>query len=87
MNTEKDTNEALNKTDVSSSFIFDKYLKDECPVCDHYVDSDSFYSHKENGGKCMAKYFRCRTCGSEYTIGYNRSREPIDSEITFKRNV
>ncbi len=72
---------------VTSSFIFDKYLKDECPVCDHYVDTDSFYSHKENGGKCMAKYFRCRTCGSEYTIGYNRNREPIASEITLNTKV
>jgi C4-type Zn-finger protein len=87
MKTENNENKALNKTDVSSSFIFDKYLKDECPVCEHYVDGDSFYSHKENGGKLMAMYFKCRTCGSEYTIGLNRSREPISSEITFNSKV
>ena len=72
---------------VTSSFIFDKYLKDECPVCENYVNGDSFYSHKENGGKLMAMYFKCRTCGSKYTVGLNRNREPIASEITLNTKV
>lgn len=68
-------------------YIFNKYLDDECPVCEHYVDTDSFYSHTENGGKLMAMYFKCRTCGSEYTIGMNRLRQPIRSEITLNTNI
>lgn len=62
--------------------IFDKYLDDKCPVCDGHVDSDSNYSHTESGGKCVAKYFSCNHCHSEYTVGYNRSSFPIESEIT-----
>ena len=72
---------------VTSSFIFDKYFNDECPVCENYVNGDSFYSHKENGGKLMAMYFKCRTCGSKYTVGLNRNREPIASEITLNTKV
>ena len=67
---------------VSGSFIFSKYLEDKCPICDNHIDSDNFYSHTENGGKCMAKYFKCTICNTEYTVGYNRNRQPIDSEIT-----
>ena len=62
--------------------IWQKYLEDKCPVCDGKVDSDSHYSHTENGGKCMAKYFACDSCFSRYTVGYNRSRHPIMCEIT-----
>lgn len=70
-------------TDYTDKFIFDKYLDDKCPVCDNFVDTEDFYSHTENGGKCMAKYFKCKSCHSEYTIGYRRLRHPISSEITF----
>jgi hypothetical protein len=71
------------KREYTHELIFNKYLDDECPICDGEVKSDSEYSHTENGGKCMAKYFQCRHCGSQYTVGYKRSRQPIDSEITF----
>jgi phage FluMu protein Com len=63
-------------------FIFQKYLDDKCPVCDTEVKSDSEYSNFESGGKCMAKLFRCNHCNSQYTIGFNRNRQPILSEIT-----
>lgn len=72
----------MEKNIYTHDFIFNKYLEDECPICNHCVDSDSFYSHTEHGGKCMAKYFKCRTCGSEYTVGYKRNSQPIASEIT-----
>lgn len=62
--------------------IWKKYLDNKCPVCDGKVDSDSHYSHTENGGKCMAKYFACDSCFSRYTVGYNRSSHPIMCEIT-----
>jgi C4-type Zn-finger protein len=71
------------KREYNSELIFNKYLENECPVCDGEVKCDSQYSHTENGGKCMAKYFECSNCGSRYTVGYNRNRQPINSEITF----
>ena len=71
------------KRDYTPELIFNKYLEDECPVCDGEVKYDTEYSHIENGGKCMAKYFQCRHCGSRYTVGYNRNRQPIQSEITY----
>jgi hypothetical protein len=36
MNTEKDQNEALNKTDVSGSFLFDKSLLDKAIIKQPY---------------------------------------------------
>ena len=71
------------KRDYTQELIFNKYLEDKCPVCDGEVKCDSEYSHTENGGKCMAKYFQCSHCRSRYTVGYNRNRQPIVSEITF----
>lgn len=71
------------KREYTHELIFDKYLDDKCPVCDGYIKSDSEYSHTESGGKCMAKYFRCKECCSEYTVGYNRLSHPIQSEITY----
>ena len=68
--------------EYTHDLIWQKYLEDKCPVCDGKVDSDSHYSHTENGGKCMAKYFSCDSCFSRYTVGYNRSRQPIICEIT-----
>jgi len=70
------------KREYTQDLIFEKYLDDKCPVCDGEVKDDSFHSHVESGGKCMAKHFRCSNCGSHYTVGYNRSRHPISSEIT-----
>jgi len=67
---------------MNSDEIFQKYIDDRCPECDCYIDADSPYGHTEAGGKCMAKYFVCRHCGAEYTIGFNRRYIPIDSEIT-----
>lgn len=84
---EKEETKALSQDAGSGSFIFSKYLEDKCPVCDNHIDSDNFYSHTENGGKCMAKYFRCANCNSEYTVGYNRNRQPIDSGITLFGSV
>ena len=69
------------KRDYTHDLIFKKYLEDKCPICDGEVMSDSQYSHIENGGKCMAKYFTCENCFSSYIVGYNRSRHPIMSEI------
>ena len=71
------------KREYTHDLIWKKYLEDKCPVCDGKVDSDSEYSHTENGGKCMAKYFACDNCFSRYTVGYNRSRHPIMCEITY----
>ena len=70
------------KRDYTHKLIFEKYLDDKCPICDGEVKSNREYSHIENGGKCMAKFFRCQNCYSEYTVGYNRPSEPISSEIT-----
>jgi hypothetical protein len=70
------------KREYSHDLIWKKYLEDKCPVCDGKVRDDSNYSHVENGGKCMAKYFSCESCFSRYTVGYNRSSHPIMSEIT-----
>ena len=64
--------------------IFDKYLNNKCPVCDEFVDSEDPKATTSSGGKCMAKYFTCLNCFSEYTVGYNRHRMPIKSEITYK---
>jgi transposase-like protein len=61
--------------------IFDKYLDDRCPLCDGYVDAEDNQGHTEHGGKCMAKHFVCPHCDSHYTVGFNRSRYPIESEI------
>lgn len=71
----------------NSNFIFDKYIDDKCPVCDCFIDSNNYYSHIENGGKCMAKYFHCNNCNSQYTVGFNRNRQPIQSEITIFRTI
>ena len=71
------------KREYTHDLIFQKYLDDKCPVCDGEVKDHSFYSHVENGGKCMAKYFECSSCLSRYTVGYNRNRHPIISEITY----
>ena len=60
--------------------IFDSYLKDECPICKSKDIHD--YGETLSGGKSMAIFFRCMTCSSEYTIGFERSRMPIESEIT-----
>ena len=84
---EEHKDKALSQIAVSGSFIFSKYLEDKCPICDNHIDSDNFYSHTENGGKCMAKYFRCHNCNSEYTVGYNRNRQPINSEITLLGSI
>ena len=70
------------KREYTHDLIWQKYMEDKCPVCDGKVRDDSNYSHVENGGKCMAKYFTCESCFSSYTVGYNRSRQPIISEIT-----
>jgi hypothetical protein len=70
------------KREYTHDLIFEKYLDDKCPICDGEVKSDSEYSHTENGGKCMAKFFQCSSCSSQYTVGYNRSRQPISSEVT-----
>ena len=70
------------KRKYTHNLIFEKYLDDKCPICDGKVKPDSEYSHTENGGKCMAKYFQCSSCCSQYTVGYNRSSQPILSEIT-----
>jgi len=70
------------KREYTHELIFKKYLDDKCPVCDGEVKSDSEFSHTENGGKCMAKYFHCNSCHSEYTVGYKRSSMQISSEIT-----
>lgn len=70
------------KREYTHDLIFSKYLEDKCPVCDGYVDSEDSNGHTENGDKCMAKHFYCNSCHSEYTVGYNRSRMPILSEIT-----
>lgn len=70
------------KREYTHELIFQKYLDDKCPICDGKVKDDSNYSHIENGGKCMAKLFRCGHCFSEYTVGYNRNSQPIESEIT-----
>lgn len=71
------------KREYTHDLIFQKYLDDKCPVCDGEVKDYSFYSHVENGGKCMAKYFSCSSCLSRYTVGYNRNMQPIISEITY----
>lgn len=71
-----------NEREYTHEFIFQKYLDDKCPVCDAKMDCESFHSHTESGGKCMAKYFECSHCHSEYTVGYNRRSNPISSEIT-----
>lgn len=71
--------EELNST---HNQISNAYLDNRCPCCNEYIDQEDFYSHTEHGGKLMAKYFRCNSCASEYTIGYNRSRQPIQSKIT-----
>lgn len=70
------------KREYTHELIFEKYLDDKCPVCDGKVHFDSEYSHIENGGKCMAKLFRCKSCFSEYVVGFNRNSQPINSEIT-----
>lgn len=70
------------KKEYTPELIFQSYLDDKCPVCDSHIDSENFSSHTESGGKCMAKYFHCNDCHSEYTVGYNRLRMPISSEIT-----
>ena len=70
------------KRDYTDELIFEKYLDDKFPICDGKVDSEDNYSHIENGGKCMAKFFRCKHCFSEYTVGFNRNSQPIRSEIT-----
>jgi len=67
---------------MTSEEIFNKYIEDECPCCNEFVSSESYYTYDQNGGKCTAMYFRCDHCGSEYTIGLNRNRLPINSEIT-----
>ena len=71
----------------NKDFIFDKYLDDKCPVCDSHVDSDRFSSHTEHGGKCMAKYFMCPHCFSQYVIGFERTSMPISSEILTIGNI
>lgn len=71
------------KREYTGELIFEKYLDDKCPVCDSYKSYDDSNGHTEHGGKCMALYFHCNECHSEYTVGYNRSRMPIESEITF----
>lgn len=63
--------------------ILEKYLNDKCPVCDSHKDSEDYKAHTYSGGKLMAVYFECNNCSSQYTIGLNRSRMPIESEITF----
>ena len=67
---------------IMSELIFKKYLDDMCPVCDAYVSDNSQIGHTESGGKCMAQHFRCQNCKSEYTVGFNRPRYPINSKIT-----
>ena len=62
--------------------IFEKYLDDKCPICDSHKDSDDYRGHTESGGKVMAMHFVCSNCNSEYTVGMNRSRMPIESKIT-----
>ena len=69
---------------MDSKEIFDKYLDDKCPVCNEHKDSEDFHGHTESGGKCMAMYFTCMYCDTKYTVGMNRNRMPIESEITKK---
>jgi C4-type Zn-finger protein len=63
--------------------IFQKYLEDKCPVCGMEVDGNHYHTETITNGKIMAKYFSCPHCFSEYTIGYQRRSNPIESEITF----
>lgn len=73
----------LEKREYTHALIFEKYLNDECPVCDFVVWNDSEISHTEFGGKCMAKNYRCKNCNSEYIVGFNRPSYPINSEISY----
>lgn len=66
---------------MTSDEIFESYLDEKCPVCGEHVGRDNSYAETVSGGKCMALYFICRHCESEYTIGFERRRYPIKSEI------
>ena len=72
----------MNTKNMTSEEIFKKYLEDKCPVCDSKKDREDFHGHTESGGKYMAMYFNCAICNTEYTVGMNRKRMPIQSEIT-----
>jgi len=61
--------------------IFEDYLENKCPICKQEMNSESFYSETTSGGKTMAMHFKCRLCASRYTIGLERSRHYIESEI------
>ena len=61
--------------------IYEDYLEDKCPICKQEMKSDWNYSETNSGGKTMAMYFECRHCASRYTIGLERSRHYIESEI------
>ena len=74
----------MNTKNMTSEEIFNKYLQDKCPVCDSKKDREAFHGHTESGGKCMAMYFNCAKCDTYYTVGMNRNRMPIESEITKK---
>ena len=70
--------------------IFDLYIEDKCPACLGNMEKVEAYSERQSGGKTMALYFVCPHCSSEYTIGYERARDPVYSEITlnnFKRTL
>ena len=67
--------------------IFEKWCDNECPVCNGVVGSGEYIGETINSGKIMAQYFVCHHCASEYTVGFNRNRQPINSEITLNTNI
>ena len=61
--------------------IFDAYIDDKCPECGAYKSDDDYHGICSSGGKVMSLNFECHECNCVYVVGFNRSRNPIESEI------
>ena len=61
--------------------IFDCYIDDKCPCCGAFKSSDDSKFSRTSGGKTMALTFNCYECACVYIVGFNRMRDPIESEI------
>ena len=61
--------------------IYNAWLVDACPVCRRERDESDEGEARVEGGKTLSITYECRSCLSQYVIGFRRRSNPVGSEI------